>query len=154
MRARAARADARAVRVGALLLFIAPAAYSLALAPTDADLLTPARFVGLANFQELAFDDEMFPGVLWRSALFVLIAVPLRLAVATGLALLLHARARGARGRTFAFLPSVVPDAAWAMIWLFLLNPIYGPVNWLLGLAGIAPVSWFSDGTRRSSRSC
>ncbi len=32
------------------------------------------------------------------------------------------------------------------MIWLFLLNPIYGPVNWLLGLAGIAPVSWFSDG--------
>ena len=75
------------------------------------------------------------------------IAVPLRLAVATGLALLLHARARGARaGRTFAFLPSVVPDAAWAMIWLFLLNPIYGPVNWLLGLAGIAPVSWFSDG--------
>ena len=85
--------------------------------------------------------------MLWRSALFVAIAVPLRLAVATGLALLLHARARGARaGRTFAFLPSVVPDAAWAMIWLFLLNPIYGPVNWLLGLVGIAPVSWFSDG--------
>ena len=133
--------------IGALLLFIAPAAYSLALALTDADLLTPSRFIGLANFEELAFDDDIFPGVLWRSALFVAIAVPLRLAVATGLALLLHARARGARtGRTFAFLPSVVPDAAWAMIWLFLLNPIYGPVNWLLGLVGIAPVSWFSDG--------
>jgi multiple sugar transport system permease protein len=133
--------------IGALLLFIVPAAYSLALALTDADLLTPSRFIGLANFEELAFDDDIFPGVLWRSALFVAIAVPLRLAVATGLALLLHARARGARtGRTFAFLPSVVPDAAWAMIWLFLLNPIYGPVNWLLGLVGIAPVSWFSDG--------
>ncbi len=133
--------------IGALLLFIAPAAYSLALALTDADLLTPSRFVGLANFQELWFDDDIFPGVLWRSALFVAIAVPLRLAVATGLALLLHARATGTRaGRTFAFLPSVVPDAAWAMIWLFLLNPIYGPVNWLHRLAGIAPVSWFSDG--------
>jgi multiple sugar transport system permease protein len=133
---------------GALLLFILPAGYSLALALTDADLLTPSRYVGTANFEELFFDDDLFPGVLWRSALFVLIAVPLRLAVATGLALLLHARARGVRsGRTFAFLPSVVPDAAWAMIWLFLLNPIYGPVNWLLGLVGIAPVSWFSDGT-------
>jgi multiple sugar transport system permease protein len=133
--------------IGALLLFIVPAAYSLALALTDADLLTPARFIGLGNFEELFFDDDIFPGVVWRSALFVLIAVPLRLAIATGLALLLHARAHGARaGRTFAFLPSVVPDAAWAMIWLFLLNPIYGPVNWLLGLAGIAPVSWFSDG--------
>jgi multiple sugar transport system permease protein len=133
--------------VGALLLFVVPALYSLGLALTDADMLTPARFVGLANFQDLA-GDEVFPGVLWRSALFVALAVPLRLAVATGLALLLHARVRGARaGRTFAFLPSVVPDAAWAMIWLFLLNPIYGPVNWLLGLVGVAPVSWFSDGT-------
>ena len=32
------------------------------------------------------------------------------------------------------------------MVWLFLLNPIYGPVNALLGAVGIAPVSWFSDG--------
>jgi multiple sugar transport system permease protein len=132
--------------LGALLLFIAPAAYSLALSLTDADLLTPPRFVGLDNFRELAADD-IFAGVLWRSALFVAIAVPLRLVIATGLALALHARARGVgAGRTAGFLPSVVPDAAWAMVWLFLLNPIYGPVNWLLGLAGIAPVSWFSDG--------
>ena len=84
--------------LGALLLFIAPAAYSLALALTDADLLTPSRFIGLDNFRELAA-DEIFAGVLWRSALFVLIAVPLRLAIATGLALVLHARARGARRR-------------------------------------------------------
>ena len=49
-------------------------------------------------------------------------------------------------GRTAAFLPSVVPDAAWAAVWIFLLNPVYGPMNWLLGLVGIAPVSWFSDG--------
>ena len=42
--------------------------------------------------------------------------------------------------------PTVVPDAAWAMVWLFLLNPIYGPVNALLGAVGIAPISWFSNG--------
>ncbi len=131
---------------GALLLFVAPAAYSLALSMTDADLLTPARFVGFENFRALA-DDEIFHGVVWRSALFVAIAVPLRLVVATGLALLLHARARGAgTARTAAFLPTVVPDAAWAMVWLFLLNPIYGPVNALLGAVGIAPISWFSTG--------
>jgi multiple sugar transport system permease protein len=128
--------------LGALLLFVAPAIYSLALSLFDADLLTPARFVGLGNFEALAA-DEIFAGVLWRSALFVLIAVPLRLAIATGLALLLQARARG---RTGAFLPTVVPDAAWAMVWLFMLNPLYGPVNGLLGVFGIAPVSWFSDG--------
>jgi multiple sugar transport system permease protein len=32
------------------------------------------------------------------------------------------------------------------MVWLFMLNPLYGPVNGLLGVFGIAPVSWFSDG--------
>jgi multiple sugar transport system permease protein len=128
--------------LGALLLFVAPAIYSLALSLFDADLLTPARFVGLGNFEALAA-DEIFAGVLWLSALFVLIAVPLRLAIATGLALALQARRRG---RTAAFLPTVVPDAAWAMVWLFMLNPLYGPVNGLLGVFGIAPVSWFSDG--------
>jgi multiple sugar transport system permease protein len=133
--------------LGALLLFVVPAVFSLSLALTDADLLTTTRFIGLDNFRELAA-DEIFAGVLWRSALFVAIAVPLRLAVAVGLALLLQARARAVgAGRTAAFLPSVVPDAAWAAVWLFLLNPVYGPVNWLLGLIGIAPVSWFSNGT-------
>ena len=132
--------------LGALLLFLAPAAYSLALALTDADLLTPARFIGLGNFEELA-GDEIFAEVLWRSALFVAIAVPLRLLLATAMALALHARARGVGpARTAGFLPTVVPDAAWAMVWLFLLNPIYGPVNALLGAVGIAPISWFSTG--------
>jgi multiple sugar transport system permease protein len=132
--------------VGALLLFILPAQLSFALALTDADLLTTPRYVGLENFRELA-DDPYFGEVLWRSALFVALVVPLRLAIATGLALLLHARFRGAgTGRTSAFLPSVIPDSAYALVWLFLLNPLYGPINGLLGLFGIAPVSWFSDG--------
>jgi multiple sugar transport system permease protein len=132
---------------GALLLFLLPAQVSFALALTDADLLSPPRFIGLDNFRALA-DDPLFGGVVWRSALFVAIAVPLRLFVATGLALLLHARFRGdGAARTASFTPSVIPDSAYALVWLFLLNPIYGPVNGLLGAVGIAPVSWFSDGT-------
>jgi multiple sugar transport system permease protein len=132
--------------VGALLLFLVPAQVSFALALTDADLLTSPRYIGLENFRELA-EDPFFGGVLWRSALFVAIVVPLRLAIATGFALLLHAHFRGAgTGRTAAFLPSVIPDSAYALIWLFLLNPLYGPLNGLLGLAGIGAISWFSSG--------
>jgi multiple sugar transport system permease protein len=132
--------------VGALLLFLVPAQLSFALALTDADLLTTPQYIGLENFRELA-SDPFFSGVLWRSALFVAVAVPLRLAIATGFALLLHARFRGAgTGRTAAFLPTVLPDSAYALIWLFLLNPVYGPINGLLELLGIAPVSWFSSG--------
>jgi multiple sugar transport system permease protein len=131
---------------GALLLFVVPAQLSLALALTDADLITPSRFVGLDNLRALT-EDPFFGEVLWRSALFVALAVPIRLAMATGFALLLHARFRGAgAARTAVFSPSVIPDTAWALVWLFLLNPLYGPVNALLGVFGIGPVSWFSDG--------
>jgi multiple sugar transport system permease protein len=132
--------------VGALLLFVVPAQLSFALALTDADLITTPRYVGLDNLRALT-EDPLFGEVLWRSALFVALAVPLRLAVATGFALLLHARFQGAgAARTAVFSPSVIPDTAWALVWLFLLNPLYGPVNALLGVAGIGPVSWFSDG--------
>ena len=132
--------------VGALVLFLIPAQLTFALALTDADLLTSPAFVGLDNFTGLA-DDPIFPEVLWRSLLFVAVLVPLRLALATGFALLLHTNFRGAgAGRTAAFLPTVIPDTAYALVWLFLLNPIYGPMNALLGVVGIGPVSWFSDG--------
>ena len=132
---------------GALLLFAIPAQLSLALALTDADLITTPRYVGLDNLRALT-EDPLFGEVVWRSVLFVALAVPLRLAVATGFALLLHARFRGAgAARTAVFSPSVIPDTAWALVWLFLLNPLYGPVNALLGVAGIGPVSWFSDGS-------
>ena len=131
--------------LGALALFVVPATLSFALSVTEADLLTPPRYVGADNFTRMT-EDPIFGGVLWRSLLFVAIAVPLRIALGTALALLLHARFRGAgAARTSAFLPTVVPDAAYALVWLYLLNPIYGPVNSALGLAGIGPVSWLSD---------
>jgi multiple sugar transport system permease protein len=131
---------------GALLLFVVPAQLSFALALTDADLLTTPDYVGLQNLRAL-LHDPVLSEVLWRSALFVAVAVPLRLALATGFALLLHARFQGAgAARTAAFSPSVIPDTAYALVWLFLLNPLYGPINWLLGAVGLGPVSWFSDG--------
>ena len=131
---------------GALLLFVVPAQLSFALALTDADLLTTPDYVGLQNLRAL-LHDPVLSEVLWRSALFVAVAVPLRLALATGFALLMHARFQGAgAARTAAFSPSVIPDTAYALVWLFLLNPLYGPINWLLGAVGIGPVSWFSDG--------
>jgi multiple sugar transport system permease protein len=131
---------------GALLLFVVPAQLSFALALTDADLLTTPEYVGLQNLRALP-DDWVLNEVLWRSALFVALVVPLRLALATGFALLLHARFVGAgAARTAAFSPSLIPDTAYALVWLFLLNPLYGPVNALLGVFGIGPVSWFSDG--------
>jgi ABC-type sugar transport system permease subunit len=59
----------------------------------------------------------------------VAIAVPLRLVLAVALALLLQPRVRGVgTARGAVFLPAVIPDVAYGLLWLWILNLIYGPL--------------------------
>ena len=130
--------------LGGALLVVLPAALTFGLSLTEYDLLTSPRFSGLDNFEEL-LGDRILRTALLNSLLFLAIAVPLRLLAAVGMALLLHGRARG-RGaqRTAVYLPTVVPDVAFALLFLFLLNPVYGPVNALLGGLGLPEPAWLS----------
>jgi multiple sugar transport system permease protein len=131
--------------LGTAALVVIPAGITFVLAFFEYDGVGAARWVGLDNLR-LLFDDPFLADAVRASAIFVAIAVPLRLAVATGLALLLHRRFRGVgAARTIAFLPTIVPDAAMALTWAWLLNPIYGPVNVLLGGLGLPQPDWFSD---------
>lgn len=132
---------------GALLLVLIPAAATFAVAFTDWNLLQPASWVGADNFVEL-LDDPILHRALVNSLIFLAIAVPLRLLVAVGAALLLHGSARGRSAeRTGVYLPTVVPEAAFALLFLFLLNPLYGPVNAALTGVGLPAVAWLtSDG--------
>jgi multiple sugar transport system permease protein len=130
---------------GLTLLIVAPAAVTFALALTEYDLIRSPRFIGLDNFRDLA-EDEVFRISLRNSLLFVLFAVPLRLLGALALALLLHCRFRGVGVyRTAGVLPTVVPDMAYALLWLWLLNPLYGPINLALGEIGGPMPRWLTD---------
>jgi multiple sugar transport system permease protein len=131
--------------VGVAVLVLAPAAVTFALALYEWDLLRDPRFVGLGNFREL-LDDEVFGISVRNSLLFAAAAVPLRLAGALLLALLLHPRFRGVGAyRTAAYLPTVVPDVAYALLWLWLLNPLYGPINVTLREFGFDEPRWLTD---------
>jgi multiple sugar transport system permease protein len=78
--------------------------------------------------------------------LFAGAAVPLRLAGALALALLLHRRFRGVGVyRTAGYLPTVVPDVAWALVWLWIFNPLYGPLNLALRTFGVPEPLWLTD---------
>jgi multiple sugar transport system permease protein len=133
--------------VGVCALVLMPAAGSLSMALTEWDLVRPPRYVGLANFREL-IDDPIFRISLRNSVWYAVTSVPLRLAGALGLALLLHrpGRLRSA-GRVAVLMPTVVPDAAYALLWLWILNPLYGPLNLALGAAGLPTPAWFSQPT-------
>ncbi len=139
--------------LGLTALVAVPALATFGLALTDYDLIRSPDFVGLGNFHELV-DDRIFRIALVNSLVFAAVAVPLRLAAALGLALLLH---RGGRGvgvaRSAVVLPTIVPELAYGLLWLWLLNPLYGPINGLLTIGGEngatifgrLPPQWLTD---------
>lgn len=133
--------------IGVVALVAVPGATTFALSLYEYSLLESPRFVGLDNFAAMV-DDPFFHEALENSLVFAAAAVPLRLAGALGLALLLTRRFRfvGAH-RTIAYLPTVVPETAYALLWLFLLNPLFGPVNGLLGTVGLPQPEWLTDPT-------
>ncbi|WP_310376546.1 carbohydrate ABC transporter permease [Catenuloplanes atrovinosus] len=139
--------------LGLVVLVLAPFAVTLALAFTDYDLIRPPRWAGTGNFTALAA-DPIFRTALVNSLTFAAVAVPLRLLVALALALLLHRRTPASGvARTAAVLPAAVPEIAYGLLWLWLLNPLYGPISQVLraggqnGLTafGRTPPQWLTD---------
>lgn len=132
--------------LGTALLIGLPALLALALAFARYDALSPPTWVGLANFRAVA-RDPLFRIAARNSLLFVLLAVPLRLLGALGLALLLARPRRGtALYRAAIYLPTVVPEVPYALLWLWIVNPIYGPLNLLLGALGLPAPAWLVHG--------
>jgi multiple sugar transport system permease protein len=93
---------------------------------------------------------------LTASLWLVVIAVPLRVLGALGLALLLRGRKRGFTVfRGLAYLPTIIPDVAYALVWLYIFNPLFGPLNNLSYIfkggteneftAGALPGIWLTD---------
>jgi multiple sugar transport system permease protein len=130
---------------GALGLVALPALLMLVIAFFRYDALSAPVWVGWQNFNFL-FADPLTQVAFFNTLFFAVLAVPLRLLVALGLALL-YQRERAGAGiyRAFAFLPSIVPDAAYALLWLWILNPLYGPLNGILRWVGLDAPGWLTD---------
>ncbi|MBF8187186.1 sugar ABC transporter permease [Nonomuraea sp. K274] len=115
----------------------------LSLFRTDGALQT---FAGAANYQRLA-GDPLFWTALRNTAVILLVQVPVMLALAIGLAVALNSPLLRFRGffRLGFFMPMVTGLVAYGLLFAVLLNPQFGLVNWVLGLAGAAPVPWLTD---------
>lgn len=132
---------------GLAVLVVLPALAGFGLAFTDFDALRPPRFVGLANLREM-LGDEVFRIAVGNSLFYIALAVPLRLGGALLTARLLLRPFRGVHAfRAAVYLPTVIPDLAWSLVWLWILNPVYGPLNQALALAGIEGPAWMAGQT-------
>ncbi len=131
--------------IGFIIWVAIPMLASAYISLTDWEIVTPAHWVGIAEFQKLLRDDRFYLS-LYNTAYYVLIGVPTHVLLALLAALALNARIRGIGiFRTLYYLPSVTPAVASAMLWLWLFNAEFGLVNLMLHALGLPGVLWLQD---------
>jgi ABC-type sugar transport system permease subunit len=134
-----------------LLAFMAmfiyfPIAQSLNLSVRRWDFMSPEKpFVGLDNYR-LLLDSREFWNAVRVTAIFAVISVPIRLALALGIASYLVRDTIVARlTRGALFLPSVTSTVAIAVVFSWVFSTDYGMMNGLLTAIGLPKVAWLQD---------
>ncbi|SMD01244.1 sugar ABC transporter permease [Rhizobium sp. RU36D] len=134
--------------IGFAIFTLGPIIFAFALAFMHWDGSNPITFAGLDNFWKL-FDDRAFKAAFWNTIIYTVFSVPLTLACALGLAVLLNQKIFGRDFfRTAMFFPYVASLVAVAVVWNMLFNPEMGPVNMILYTMGLDPQSmpgWAAD---------
>lgn len=126
------------------LVYLYPVAYSAYVSVFEWDLMTPKRYVGLANYGALISSE--FGEVLLNTALYSVGVVVLSLGLGLILALLLnHRGALSAALQGCIFSSYIVSWVAVSLLWIWMLDPQYGLVTYGLRLVGLRPVNWLGS---------
>ena len=133
--------------VGYLALTLVPVLLSLYYSFTNYDVISPEKWVGLRNYVEAFTKDDQFWPSLAKTAYYAGVTVPLGVVGSLLLAVFLNVKVRGTSiYRTFFFVPSLVPIVASTVLWYWLLQPDWGPVNRMIYQAtGLTAPRWFQD---------
>ena len=132
-----------------LLIFTAfPFVYSFYLSFTDYSLMTPPTWVGLDNYEKLFTRDRTFDKSLTVTLLYVFLTVPLKLAFALFIAVIMNYKLKAINFfRTAYYVPSILGGSiAIAVLWRYIFADT-GLVNMFIGVFGMEPVNWFGDPT-------
>jgi multiple sugar transport system permease protein len=132
--------------VGFFVFVLGPMVASLFISFTRWDLLSPAEFIGLQNYEKMFTRDPLFWQSLKVTAIYTVVYVPLELAGGLVLALLMNQKLRFVGlFRTIYYLPSVLPGVAFVVLWMWILHPDVGLLNTLLSYVGIQGPRWLVD---------
>ena len=119
--------------VGLVLFTAGPMLLSLIMSFADWDIIRPARWRGLGNYQEAFGVDPVFWKSLSVTLVYTLVAVPLGVAVSLALAMLLNTKVKGiAIWRTCYYIPAMASPIAGSLIWVKLFQPEGGLMNTLV----------------------
>ena len=127
-----------------LLLMGYPFFYTVTLSLQRVNVtMTRFTFVGFSNLVEVLTADERFLNALWITLYFTVASLMLELVLAMIMALVLNRTFRGLGViRTLFLLPLVATPTATSVIWLIMMEPSIGILNYFLEAVGLPPSLW------------
>lgn len=133
------------VTLGLLVFYIWPFIQNVWFSFNDVNKFNIATFCGLANYQKLLTDDEVWRA-FFNTLKYVIITVPVGLFMSILLAALMNSKIRGKSiYRTLYFLPSVTMSAAVALVWKWMYNEKMGILNSMIRALGGEGHNWMTD---------
>jgi len=132
--------------IGFGLWVAGPMLASFYLSFTSYQITEPPSFVGLGNYQQL-YNDPLFWQSLRVTAYFTFLSVPLSVACAVVVAMLLNQPIPFLSAwRTIYYLPSITSGVAIALMWAWIFNPNFGLLNvTLYSATGVQGPGWLTD---------
>jgi multiple sugar transport system permease protein len=108
--------------------------------------LRSSEWVGLKNFVDV-FSSQLFLGAMWHTLVYAVAVVAAWILSSLAIAALLQPFNNKVQSlfRGAFYLPYVTSIIVISLVWIYIFQPDYGFLNWLLGLFGIPRVLWLQD---------
>ena len=133
-----------------LLAFVAyPFFYAIFLSLQDRPVARTGVFIGLGNFVTLA-NDAVFWQVARNMFVYTIVTTILKLGGGLVMALVMDQSFRGKNvARAFLLLPFIVPTALSTIAWMWIFDPTFSVINWVLIHGGAIQTgfSWLGNST-------
>jgi len=131
--------------LGFLIFALGPMIAAMAISFTDWSLIRSPEWVGLDNYERL-FTDPNIRTSLVATFKFGFLSVPVSLIAALMIAVLLNQKIKGQRFfLTLFYFPSILPMAAVLVTFLWVMQPDFGLLNYLLVQVGLPPQEWLGS---------
>ena len=139
--------------IGLAIFYLAPMVVSIFISLTDwngldrlfADDFMQKHFIGLDNYKAILTSQEFWK-VLKNTLTYIVLYLPLMMAVSLAVASLLSQQRRGVGVfRVLYYIPVLTSWVAASLIWKSILAPQYGAMNNILAFFGIEGPGWLLD---------
>lgn len=132
--------------IGFLVFLVWPTLRGIWLSFTSYNLLTPAEFVGFANYERM-LGDPVFWNSMKVTVEYVVINIGLQTAIALIIALLMHRLTQSTLLRGIVLMPYLVSNVVTAIVFLWVLDVQFGVANQVLEWIGVDKIGFLSSET-------